>query len=92
MMADATPPNSFESPAAGLLPPAAATEKILPMRITAYSSSVDETDGTPFITANGARVRDGIVATNLLPFGTKIKIPSLFGGKVFVLKTVWPDA
>src|SRR3989344_4129167 len=51
--------------------------------ITAYSSTPDETDDTPFITASGQTVRDGIVATNLYPFGTKVMIPSLFGDKVF---------
>ncbi|MFB6212373.1 MAG: hypothetical protein ABEI53_00950 [Candidatus Magasanikbacteria bacterium] len=54
--------------------------------ITAYSSTYNQTDSTPFITASGERVRKGIVATNLLPFGTKIKIPRLFGDKVFVVK------
>ena len=54
--------------------------------ITAYSSTPDETDDTPFITASGTQVRDGIVATNLLPFGTKIKIPALFGNKVFTVE------
>jgi 3D (Asp-Asp-Asp) domain-containing protein len=44
---------------------------------------VDETDDTPLITASGQTVRDGIVATNLLPLGTKVKIPALFGDKVF---------
>lgn len=42
--------------------------------VTAYSSSVDETDSTPFITASNQRVRHGIVANNCLPFGTKVKI------------------
>jgi 3D (Asp-Asp-Asp) domain-containing protein len=54
--------------------------------ITAYSSSPDETDDTPFITAMGTATRDGVVATNFLPFGTKVKIPSLFGDKVFVVE------
>ena len=56
---------------------------ILYLRVTAYSSSPDETDYDPFFTANGTPVHDGIVATNLLPFGTKIMIPALFGGKIF---------
>ncbi len=56
------------------------------MRITAYASTPDETDNTPFVTANGIRVRDGIVATNLLPFGTQIEIPDLFGNKVFAVE------
>jgi len=51
--------------------------------ITAYSSTVDQCDSTPFITANGTFVHDGVVAANFLPFGTKIKIPELFGDKVF---------
>lgn len=54
--------------------------------ITAYSSSVDETDSTPFITASNTRTRDGVVAANFLPFGTKVKIPELFGDKVFVVE------
>jgi len=58
----------------------------LTMRITAYASVPDETDDTPFITANGTHVRDGIVASNLLPLGTEIMIPSLFGTKVFVVE------
>ena len=51
--------------------------------VTAYSSSPDETDDTPFTTASGQTTRDGIVATNLYPFGTKLQIPSLFGDKIF---------
>lgn len=54
--------------------------------VTAYSSSVDETDDTPFITASGEYVGDGIVAANFLPFGTKIRIPEIFGDKIFVVK------
>ena len=53
---------------------------------SAYSSSVDETDDTPFITAKGTYVRDGIVAANFLPFGTAIKIPSIYGDKIFVVE------
>ena len=51
--------------------------------LTAYSSTAEQTDSTPFITANGTYVRDGIVANNGLPFGTEIRIPELFGDKVF---------
>ena len=54
--------------------------------VTAYSSSVWETQGDPFITASGERVRDGIIANNLLPFGTKVRLPKLFGNKVFTVK------
>lgn len=54
--------------------------------ITAYSSTVWQTDSSPFITAAGTHVRDGIVAANTLPFGTKIMIPDLFGDKVFTVE------
>lgn len=54
--------------------------------ITAYSSTVDQTNSEPFITASGAWVEDGIVAANFLPFNTKIRIPAYFGDKVFVVK------
>lgn len=53
---------------------------------TAYSSTPDQTDDTPFITASGTTVRDGIIATNFLPFGTLVKIPHLFGDKIFVVE------
>ncbi len=54
--------------------------------VTAYSSTAEQTDGTPFTTASGKEVRDGIVAANMLPLGTKIKIPTLFGDKIFVVE------
>lgn len=50
---------------------------------TAYTSDPAETDSTPFITADGSHVRDGIVAANFLPMGTKIRIPDYYGNKVF---------
>ena len=54
--------------------------------VTAYSSTLEETDDTPFITAAGTKVRDGIVALNFLPFGTKVKIPTVFGDKTLVVE------
>lgn len=54
--------------------------------VTAYSSTPDQTDSTPFITAANTHVRDGIVAANFLPLHTKIKIPNLFGEKIFVVE------
>jgi 3D (Asp-Asp-Asp) domain-containing protein len=53
--------------------------------ITAYTSEEAQTDDTPFITANGTMVKDGIVANNMLPFGTEIVIPELYGEKVFTV-------
>jgi len=54
--------------------------------ITGYSSTLWETDDDPYITAAGTWVRDGIVANNWLPIGTKIKIPELFGDRIFVVE------
>lgn len=54
--------------------------------ITAYSSTPWQTDNTPFITAAGTAVKDGVIANNLLPFGTEVKIPSLFGNKIFTVE------
>jgi len=58
----------------------------IPVIVTAYSSTPDQTDDTPYITASGKSVRNGIVATNLLPMGTKIKIPALYGDRIFVVE------
>ncbi len=54
--------------------------------VTGYSSTEDQTDSDPFITAAGTIVQDGIVATNILSFGTKIKLPELYGDKIFVVE------
>ena len=53
--------------------------------ITAYTSTVDQCDDDPFIAASGKHVYDGMIAANWLPFGTKIKIPSLYGDKIFTV-------
>lgn len=58
----------------------------LPVVVTAYSSSVWETDDNPYITAAGTWVRDGIVANNKYPFGTKIRFPEIYGDKIFVVE------
>ena len=68
-----------------------APKKIVPkkkMRVlaTAYSSTVDQCDSTPFITANGTRVHDGTLAANFLKFGTKVKFPALYGDKIFIVE------
>ncbi len=41
---------------------------------TAYSSTPEQTDSSPFITASGSHVRHGIIAANFLPLGTKVRI------------------
>ena len=54
--------------------------------VTAYSSTPEQTDDTPFTTASGTQVREGIVAANFLPFGTKIMFPELYGNRIFVVE------
>lgn len=49
--------------------------KVVLATITAYTSSVDETDDTPFITASGARTGEGTLACPpKYKFGTKVLI------------------
>ena len=55
----------------------------LHVTVTAYASVPWETDDSPFITADGSHVRDGIIAANFLKFGTRVRMPVLFGDKVF---------
>jgi 3D (Asp-Asp-Asp) domain-containing protein len=68
----------------------AATSKVTrtayTVEVSGYNSEARQTDDSPFITAKGTHVRDGIVATNMFPFGTAIKIPALFGDKIFVVE------
>ncbi|MCG2701071.1 3D domain-containing protein [Candidatus Parcubacteria bacterium] len=58
--------------------------------ITAYNSEVGQCDDSPCITANGFDVCDhGIedtIAANFLPFGAKVRIPELYGDKVFIVR------
>ena len=43
--------------------------------VTGYSSTIDQCDSTPFITANGERVDEGTIACpRYIPFGTMVKI------------------
>jgi 3D (Asp-Asp-Asp) domain-containing protein len=58
--------------------------------VTAYNSEVAQCDSTPCITANGFNVCEhnieDTIATNVLKFGTKVRIPELFGDRVFVVR------
>lgn len=56
------------------------------VQVSGYNSEVGQTDSSPFIMADGNHVRDGVVASNMFPFGTVIKIPSLYGDKIFVVE------
>lgn len=63
-----------------------ATHRMYTVEVSGYTSEVAQTDDSPFITAQGTHVRDGVVASNMFPFGTLIKIPSLYGNKIFVVE------
>lgn len=62
------------------------------VQASGYSSTPDQTDSTPFTTASGEHVRDGIIAANVyvngrrLPFGTLVRIPNIYGDKIFVVE------
>ncbi|MDO8467133.1 MAG: hypothetical protein Q7S83_03280 [bacterium] len=79
-------PESVELTAVSAKTPMEEGIKRMQLHITAYSSTPDQTDDSPFITAANTHVRDGIVATNALPMYTRVKIPELFGEKVFVVE------
>jgi 3D (Asp-Asp-Asp) domain-containing protein len=61
-------------------------KRTIRVTVTAYSSTVDQTDGDPFTTASGSRVHDGTLAINSLPFGTQVRFPDKFGDKIFVVE------
>lgn len=60
--------------------------KTIKVVATGYSSTPDQTDDSPFITAANTFVRDGVVAANFLPFGTKIMIPAYAGSKIYTVE------
>lgn len=72
---------------------ASSSEKLLRTSthvITAYNSEAAQTDDSPCITANGFNVckhgKEDTIAANFLKFGTKVKIPELFGDRVFIVR------
>lgn len=60
--------------------------RVIYVTITAYSSTPDQTDDSPFVTANGTWVHDGTLAANFLRFGTKVRLPDYSGDKVYVVE------
>lgn len=76
-------PNTL--PKADMVP----AKRVYYVSTTAYNSDPGQTDDTPCITANGFNVcehnTENIVATNMLPFGTKVRFPELHGDKVFIV-------
>lgn len=59
---------------------------VMRLPVTAYSSTPDQTDDTPFMTASGTHVRWGVVAANFLPIGTHVRLPDHYGDQVFVVE------
>ncbi len=78
----AVAPTYYKLPEIGLRQPR--YKAVIP--ITAYNSTPEQTDSTPFVTAKGTLVRPGIVAANFLPFGAQIRIPQYFGDQIFVVE------
>lgn len=54
--------------------------------VTAYSSTIDQCDADPFITAYNTQVREGIIAANFLDKGTQVMFPEIFGSKIFTVE------
>ena len=61
-------------------------DRTMYIMVSAYNSLPGQTDDTPFITASNTRTRDGIVATNSLPFGTIVRFPDFSGDKEYVVE------
>ena len=63
--------------------------KFIKAYVTAFSSTVAQTDDTPCITASGYDLckhdMENVVACNFLPFGSKIKFPELDPDKVYTV-------
>lgn len=60
--------------------------KVLTVVATAYNSLPEQTDSTPFITANGSTVHPGTLAANFLPFGAYVSFPELYGDRIFMVE------
>ncbi len=69
--------NSVSSPfgSTAATAPLKATEPVkMTVIATAYTPRPEETDSTPWLTAAGTKTREGVIAANWLPFGTKVRI------------------
>ncbi len=90
--ADPEQPTLVANAIAAVSSPAGGVRKVLRrsyvVQVSGYNSEVGQTDDSPFITANGTHVRDGIVAANMLPFGTAIKFKNcgwIDENKIFIV-------
>ena len=68
-----------------LLPQKSTVLRTYIARVTVYHSTPGETDSDPFTTASGDKVHWGGVAMNCVPFGTKLRLPKVFGRQVFTV-------
>lgn len=68
---------------------AAAPRRTFTIPVTAYTSDSAQTDETPCIAARGFDLcknnEENVVAANFLPIGTKLRIPELYGTRVFTV-------
>ncbi len=65
-------------------------KKTYKIPMSAYNSEPAQTDGDPCTTASGYNVckanEENVIAANFLPLGTKVRIPELFGDRVFTVE------
>lgn len=58
--------------------------------VTAYNSEPGQTDDSPCITANGFNLckhgEEDSIAANFLAFGAKVRIPEIYGDRIFVVR------
>ncbi|MFH0891817.1 MAG: hypothetical protein V1867_03485 [Candidatus Falkowbacteria bacterium] len=64
--------------------------KVTYRTITAYNSEKNQCDDSPCVTANGFNVcehgTEDTIAANWLKFGTQVRIPDLFGDRIFTVR------
>lgn len=67
-------------------PPKYTVAYTLTGQITGYNSEAAQTDNSPWYTADGTWCTEGVAAGPYnLPFGTRFRIPSLFGDRIFTV-------
>lgn len=59
--------------------------KVEDVRVTYFTACKEECGNDRGQTASGVMVHDGVIACNFLPKNTKVRIPSLYGRKVFTV-------
>ena len=71
-----------------------APRRVLTVVATAYSSDTWQTDGDPFVPADGSDYKEEFedkgfvraIASNDYPLGTKVRFPEVYGNQVFVVR------